>query len=136
MSLSDTAEYWQDVKGDGVYIHKHKFTHVKGLDCGHFHLMESDELDSIDCFACKKLIEADSEMKARLKSNNGKREAMLRNRRRKKKGYRLDTIIGFGKLKGHKRTVKWILENDRSYFNWMFNGNFLPHPELDEYINK
>ena len=49
--MTDTAEYWNDVKGG--FSSKHIFTHAKGFDCGHFHVHESSMLNQIDCYACK-----------------------------------------------------------------------------------
>lgn len=125
MSLPDTAEYWWDVK---KHFDKHVFTHIKGKDCGHFHVIESDELDEIDCHACKKIIENDKELKLRLEKNNGKRY----NNHRKKKGFKLLSVITFGKYKG--QTLQWIIKNDISYFIWIKN-KILLHPEMDELTN-
>ena len=69
MSLSDTAEYWWDIKKPN---NKRVFVHVKGLTCGHFHVIESNEYNEIDCHACKKLINQDAELKVCLEKNNGK----------------------------------------------------------------
>jgi hypothetical protein len=55
MTLSDTAEYWQDVKrpysGPDYY-------HVPGFPCGHKHLFEAKYIDEVNCRACKKAIAA------------------------------------------------------------------------------
>jgi ribosomal protein S27E len=125
MSLSDTAEYWQDVKKPS---NKYVFTHIKGKDCGHFHVSESNELNEIDCHACKKIIEADQELKDQLKQNNGKRYL----NHRKKVGFNLLSTIKFGKYKG--QTIQWIINNDLNYFRWL-KDKIVLHPELDKYIN-
>tara|TARA_R110000868_G_scaffold14426_4_gene67188 strand:+ start:14156 stop:14533 length:378 start_codon:yes stop_codon:yes gene_type:complete len=124
MSLPDTAEYWQDVKKH-FNTNKHVFTHIKGKDCGHFHVMESKELDEIDCHACKKIIESEPELKLYLEKNNGARYLV----HRKKKGFKLSSVIKFGKYKC--KTVQWIIDNDPSYFKWL-KDKILLHPELDK----
>ena len=63
MSLSDTAEYWWDIKNRP---YKHTFTHIKGVDCGHFHVHETQNVNDIDCYACIKLIDSDQELKTNL----------------------------------------------------------------------
>ena len=93
MSLPDTAEYWWNVK---KHVVKHIFIHIKGKDCGHFHVAESNELDEIDCHACKKIIENDPELRLLLEKNNGAKYL----KHRKKKGFRLTSKITFGKYKG------------------------------------
>jgi len=123
MSLPDTAEYWWDVK---KHFEKKVFTHAPGLMCGHFHVTESKELQDIDCYACKKLIEQDVELKTKLEQNNGARYLT----HRKKKGFQLSSIIKFGKHKG--KTLQWIVDNDKHYFNWV-KTKVLLHPELDNY---
>jgi len=130
MALTDTAEYWQDVKNRPI---KHIFTHIKGKDCGHYHVAESDELNSIDCFACKKIIEEDIELKAQLESNNGKRQKKYEVRRKEKKGYKLDSIIKFGKFKGQNKSIEWLINNEPSYFNWL-EDKILLHSEVDRYL--
>lgn len=124
MSLSDTAEYWQDVKkGSNKYV----FTHIKGKDCGHFHVAESKELNEIDCHACKKIIENDAELKSQLENNNGLRYK----NHRKKKGFQLLSQIRFGKYKG--KNLQFIIDNDLNYFNWV-KDKLLLHPEVDVLI--
>ena len=54
MSLPDTAEYWQDVKG-GFRI-PNGFRHAKDVDCGHNHNIETEYFNDVDCHACKKII--------------------------------------------------------------------------------
>lgn len=130
MALTDTAEYWQDVKKGSD---KRVFVHAQGLDCGHYHKMESDELNHIDCFACLQLIEKDETLKAELEANNGKKHQKWKDKRRKKKGFKLDTIMPFGKYKGQNKTIEWIIKNDRPYFDWV-KEKLLLHPEVDEYI--
>lgn len=55
MSLPDTAEYWDDIKNRRRYP-RHVFTHLKGVDCGHYHIKESIDGREIDCKACRKII--------------------------------------------------------------------------------
>lgn len=129
MALSDTAEYWQDVKSRR---NKHIFTHIKGVECGHFHAAHSNELNDIDCYACKKLIEADEALKKRLEANNGNAVRKWENKKKKKRGYKLETTIKFGKFNG-KKTIKELIDGERSYFNWL-QDKILLHPEVDEYL--
>lgn len=124
MSLPDAAEYWQDVKKQN---NKHVFTHIKGKECGHFHVTESNELNEIDCYACKKIIESDNKLKLELERNNGKRY----NKHRNKKGFRLLSEIRFGKYK--TKTLKWIIDNDINYFHWV-KDKLLLHTEFDSII--
>jgi hypothetical protein len=53
MSLPDTAEYWWDVKSPSK---KRVFVHKKGLDCGHFHVHETQKMRGVDCYACIKIL--------------------------------------------------------------------------------
>ncbi len=55
--MTDTAEYWNDVKAR-TRRSKRVFTHVQGLECGHYHVQESVHANDIDCYACIKLIKA------------------------------------------------------------------------------
>lgn len=54
MSLPDGAEYWWDVKAN--HNKKHVFMHKKGLDCGHFHVLETKKTKWVDCHACLALM--------------------------------------------------------------------------------
>ena len=123
MALPDTAEYWWDVKKS---LNKRVFVHIPGKACGHHHVIESKELNDIDCYACLKIIENDPELKLRLEKNNGARDLKYR----KKKGFQLSSTIRFGKYKG--KTIQWIVDNDCNYFNWV-KTKILLHPELDNY---
>lgn len=55
MSLPDGTEYWWGVKG---YDRKEKFshTHIKGCQCGHFHIQETSIFREVDCSACRKIV--------------------------------------------------------------------------------
>ena len=67
MSLPDSAEYWWDVKN-----HRNKrpsFIHIKGYDCGHFHVHETTKLMQVDCHACLKHIENIPELKQRIEQS-------------------------------------------------------------------
>ena len=55
MSLSDTSEYWQDVKRSRGYS-PNDFKHAKGVNCGHNHNVETEYFKDVDCHACKKII--------------------------------------------------------------------------------
>ena len=130
MALSDTAEYWQDVKRRD---YKYVFTHIKGKECGHYRIAESDELNDIDCFACKKIIENDNDLKTRLENNNGKRHSKWQAKQKRKKGYKLDSVIKFGKFKGQNKSIEWLINNEPSYFNWL-EDKILLHSEVDRYL--
>ena len=53
MCLTDTTEYWWDVKRK---VNNKVFTHKQGLNCGHFHVSESKKIKYIDCHACIKIL--------------------------------------------------------------------------------
>jgi len=53
VSLPDGAEYWWR---EPQTHSKRVFVHARGLECGHFHVVESKYTDDIDCHACKKII--------------------------------------------------------------------------------
>ena len=60
MSLSDTAEYWWDVKSYHPYMGRH-FIHIPNSICGHINKQTgntdtSEYLNDINCFACLDLI--------------------------------------------------------------------------------
>ena len=127
MALTDTKEYWDDVKSS---FNKRIFTHIKGIDCGHYHVAHSDELQDIDCFACKKIIDNDDALKQKLLNNNGKAHQKYAN----KKGYKLDSIIKFGKFKG-QLTIRQLIDQQPSYFKWL-KDKLLVHIEVDNYLVK
>ncbi len=127
MALPDTAEYWNDVKRQS---NKKVFTHAKGLECGHYHVSESDELQYIDCYTCKKIIESNHELKTKLERNNGKSYRKWEKKRKKKRGFKLDSKMTFGKHK--RKTIQEIIVNHRGYFDWVKNKIVL-HPEVDSY---
>ena len=56
MSLTDTAEYWWDVKTHRTYTGR-EFYHIPNADCGHRHFHEAKRIGDVNCFACLKLIE-------------------------------------------------------------------------------
>jgi hypothetical protein len=49
------------------------------------------------------------------------------------KGYKLDSIINFGKFKWHNISIKWLINNEPSYFNWL-EDKILLHSEVDRYL--
>lgn len=53
MSMSDTAEYWNDIKrpytGPDYY-------HIPGAECGHRHLYEAKYIDQVNCKGCLQLL--------------------------------------------------------------------------------
>lgn len=72
MSLPDSAEYWWDVKGYNSKP-KHVFYHIKGVECGHYHVFETDEVLTIDCRACKKILSERPDLKKELEDAMEKR---------------------------------------------------------------
>ncbi len=61
-----------------------------------------------------------------------KRERERDKRRAKKKGYKLESEIRFGKHSGKK--IKDIIDKYPSYWNWLLSNNvLLLHPETKEY---
>lgn len=131
--MNDTAEFWQSVRNSHRY--RMVYTHYKGMECGHYHCQESKNLDSIDCNACLKLIDEDPELKDELIKVSENRKKQIERSRRCKKGIRLDSIIKFGKYKGHQKSMRDIYETDRSYFNWVLT-KYLSHPEIDDFLAK
>ena len=55
MAMSDTAEYWNDVKSNYPYSGPNYY-HIPNVDCGHRHLYEAKKLGDINCHSCLKLI--------------------------------------------------------------------------------
>lgn len=55
MCLSDTAEYWQDVKRNYPYTGPNYF-HIPNAECGHRHYHLAKRLGDVNCKACLKLI--------------------------------------------------------------------------------
>jgi len=72
MSLPDTAEYWWDVKGYNRSF-KHTFTHIKGIECGRYHVAETDVISHIDCKNCKKILAEMPEIKKDIEDKYEKR---------------------------------------------------------------
>lgn len=61
MCLSDTAEYWQDVKSHKHYTGRH-FYHHPTYTCSHYNnvtlnIARTPYIKDINCFECKKQIE-------------------------------------------------------------------------------
>lgn len=73
MALTDTTEYWWDVKNH-FENKRPAFTHIKGYDCGHFHVHETKKLTQVDCYACLKHIENTPELKQRLEQSKQSKE--------------------------------------------------------------
>jgi hypothetical protein len=77
MTMSDTAEYWWDVKSRQVYTGRN-FTHIPNSTCGHIKVATgntttSEYLNDINCFACLKLIKENGNI-YELKEGISKRE--------------------------------------------------------------
>lgn len=53
MALSDTAEYWHDIKKN--YCGPNYF-HIPNYNCGHRHLFEAKKLGDVNCKSCLKAI--------------------------------------------------------------------------------
>jgi len=102
MSLSDTAEYWNDVKRNNNRS-KLPFTHLIGLDCGYYHVCDTKNLADIDCYACIKLLSKDQvrereRIKKERSKNRKKRYSKSPNEYRKPE----NRIISWGKYLGKK----------------------------------
>ena len=54
MAMTDTAEYWDDVKRSRYS--KNHFYHGIGVDCGHRHNHETKYVDDVECKACKRIL--------------------------------------------------------------------------------
>lgn len=55
MCLSDTAEYWSDVKNRKPY-NGPDYYHIPNYDCGHKHYFEAKFIDEVNCSECKKAL--------------------------------------------------------------------------------
>jgi ssDNA-binding Zn-finger/Zn-ribbon topoisomerase 1 len=62
MALTDTAEYWNDVKNNYPYTGPNYF-HVTGFECGHRHMFIAKKLGDVNCRGCLKLIEQGNDPK-------------------------------------------------------------------------
>ena len=56
MAMTDTAEYWHDVK---AHRPQNDFYHAKGLDCNHRHHVETEYLADVTCHACLRILKDD-----------------------------------------------------------------------------
>ena len=65
MTLSDTAEYWQDVR-EYFTNRRRTFVHILGVDCGHHHGNETLRLRYVDCHACRKLYLENEDLRERV----------------------------------------------------------------------
>lgn len=64
-----------------------------------------------------------------------RRERERDKKRAKKKGYKLESKIRFGKHSG--KSIKDLIDNYPSYWNWLLINNvLLMHPEIKEYTTK
>jgi hypothetical protein len=85
MALTDTAEYWNDLKEQRNRIH-FSFTHLKRKDCGYYHKYETEKVGDVDCYACIKLFT--DEERVKYKKVQRKRE-MNRQKKIRKKNNRI-----------------------------------------------
>lgn len=64
-----------------------------------------------------------------------KKERERYKKRAKKQGYKLSSTMRFGKHQG--KTIRYIIEKERAYYNWMKKKNvLLLHPEVERFINQ
>lgn len=133
--MTDTAEYWNDVKSNLYRMPKHVYVHYKGFECGHYHVDESRKLLKVDCPACLDMITKDCDLNLNLEQQR-KQQSDSRERQMKiNKGYKLSSHIKFGKYKLLGKTIRWVIENDSRYFKWMLEQRvILLHPEVDEFL--
>jgi len=54
--MSDTAEYWFDIKNRHVYTGP-DYYHIPDFDCGHKHWFEAKFIDEVNCNSCKKALQ-------------------------------------------------------------------------------
>jgi ssDNA-binding Zn-finger/Zn-ribbon topoisomerase 1 len=58
MSLSDTAEYWQDVKSyRPINFNRKQYYHIPNAECGRKHWNEAKALGDVNCKDCLDLLE-------------------------------------------------------------------------------
>lgn len=53
--MSDTAEYWRDIKSNSSYLGPDYF-HIPDAKCGYRHLFVAKKLGDVNCKGCLKLI--------------------------------------------------------------------------------
>lgn len=70
--MTDTAEYWWDVKRQ---VNKKVFIHIKGFDCGHFHVRETNKLTQVNCYACLQEIKNNKHLTRQLDNQKAQIEA-------------------------------------------------------------
>lgn len=128
--MTDTAEYWNDVKRGGFRL---TITHYEGFECGHYHKYESKKLTHVTCNACLLMISNDPDLSEKKQIEDQKSLIRIQNERRKKRGYKLKSTLKFGKYKGTGKTLQWVIDNDKSYFKWM-QDKVLFHPEVDVFL--
>ena len=84
---------------------------------------------------CPLEIDSDNPIIQKKKIEYRKREREREKKRAKKKGYKLETALIFGKHSG--ATIKEIIDKYPSYWNWLLSNDvLLLHPETKEYSNK
>ena len=79
----------------------------------------------------------DSEIEViqRMKLKYRKKEKKHENKLANKKGFKLNSIITFGKHNGY--SIKELIDKKSSYWQWLLENNvLLLHPETIEYCNK
>ena len=54
--MTDTAEYWWDVKQNKSWVGRTTFYHIPNALCGHKHYHEAKKLGNVNCYACLELI--------------------------------------------------------------------------------
>lgn len=55
--MTDTAEYWNDIKSHSNKI-QIQFYHIPNVECGHHHYHDAKRLGDVNCYSCLKLIKS------------------------------------------------------------------------------
>lgn len=123
MCLSDTAEYWNDIKSSSNRYHP---THASVARCHLSNGTVSNNPDDVDCWYCKKLMT--DEVKAEMLK---KHENNLRNRARseKHKQEKKAKKLGQGICTCGKAMIKRQNSKDKTYFKGCTNYPICKHTE-------
>ena len=81
MTLSDTTEYWKDIKNNfnRFYV---SYIHLKGKECNYFHKCEDDNIGNVTCPACIKLFTDEEKIEySKIQKKREKRRRQKQNRK-------------------------------------------------------
>lgn len=126
------------------------FYHISGINCGHNDnriALVSLNVEEIDCPSCKYILNKNPEFKNKMvadyeptrlrKERNRKMNDKKKAKKRaEKRGYKLANHFKFGKYNKQGKSVQWVIENDRGYYQWLVSSNVvLFHPEVELFFN-